>query len=84
MLKENKKFLIGLGILFLMVILTYPLPHNSYSLSQYILRPIILSNGVISLSGVIPLILFIIGVKYIYQIEKFKMKSFESWIMDYK
>ncbi|MCM1992558.1 hypothetical protein [Oceanirhabdus seepicola] len=72
---DNKKLFKYLGIIFIGVLLTYKLPHDSYSISQYILSPIRYKNSVIYLSGIIPLVTFIIGIKGIFSLERFENKS---------
>lgn len=73
--EDNKKFLKYLVFLFIGVVLTYRLPHDSYSISQYIIRPIKVGKGTIFLSGIIPLVVFIIGIKGIFKLERFAEKS---------
>ena len=73
--KEIKNLFKFLGIIFIAVLLTYKLPHNSYSIIQYIIPPIRSNNSVIYLSGLVPLILFIIGIKGLFKLERFKDKS---------
>ncbi|WBW99418.1 hypothetical protein [Oceanirhabdus sp. W0125-5] len=72
---DNKKLFKYLGILFLAVLLTYRLPHDSYSISHYILRPIRHKNSVFHLTGLLPLVTFIIGIKRILSLERFANKS---------
>ncbi|MGO1469222.1 MAG: hypothetical protein ACTHW2_04290 [Tissierella sp.] len=74
--KDNKNLLKYLGILFLTVLLTYKLPHDSYSIIEYIIPPIkTKGGGVFYLSGIVPLILFIIGVKGLFKLERFEDNS---------
>lgn len=73
--KDNKDLLKYLGIIFIAVLLIYELPHDSYSIIQYILPPIRSNNSVIYLSGLVPLILFIIGINGLFKIERFEGKS---------
>lgn len=73
--EDNKKLFKYLGIVFIAVLLTYKLPHDSYSIIQYIIRPIRYKNSVIYLSGIIPLVIFIIGIKGILSLERFEGKS---------
>jgi hypothetical protein len=73
--KDNKRLLKYLGIIFIAVLLTYKLPHDSYSIIQYIIRPIRYKNSTIYLSGIIPLILFIIGIKGLFKLERFAHRS---------
>ena len=75
MSKENKKALQYLGIIFIAVLLTYKLPHDSYSITQYIIPPIRGENSVTHLSGILPLVLFIIGIKGLLNLERFADKS---------
>lgn len=73
--KDNKALLKYIGILLLGVIITHRLPHDSYSLIQYIIRPIKFDNGVLYLSGIIPLMLFIISIRGIFRLKKYENKS---------
>ena len=73
--KENKKLLQYLGITFTAVLLTYKLPHDSYSIIQYIIPPIKGEDSVIYLSGIVPLVLFIIGIKGLFRLERFADKN---------
>jgi len=73
--KDNKNSLKYLGVIFIGVLLTYELPHESYSIIEYIIPPIKNNNSVIYLSGLIPLILFIVGIKGLFKLERFKNKS---------
>lgn len=75
--KDNKNLLKYLGIVFIAVLLTHKLPHNSYSIIEYIIPPIPIrnNNSVIYLSGLVPLILFVVGIKGLFKLERFKGKS---------
>ncbi len=75
MSKDNKRFLKYLGIIFITVLLTYKLPQDSYSIIQYIIPPIRTKNSVIYLSGLVPLALFIVGIKGLFKLERFAEKS---------
>lgn len=75
MSEDNKKYLKYLGIIFISVIISYKLPHDSYSIIEYIIRPIRYKNSVTQLAGIVPLILFIIGIRGIFMLEKNKEKS---------
>ncbi len=75
MSKENIRLIKFFGVIFLAVVLSYKLPHDSYSFIQYIIKPIKYENGIIYLSGVIPLILILIGIKGILKLERFKEKN---------
>lgn len=72
MKSETKKLLKYLVVLFIMVIISKPLPHTSYSIIEYIIRPFKLGNGTMNLSGIIPLILFIYCISGIFRLEKYK------------
>jgi hypothetical protein len=74
--EDNKKLLKYLGIIFLAVLLGYKLPHDTYSIIQYIIRPLkFKGGGAIYLSGVIPLVLFIIGIKGLLDLQRFVNQS---------
>lgn len=73
--KDNKNLLKYLAIILAVVLLTYELPHDSYSIIEYIIPPIPTSKGTIFISGFIPLVLFIIGIRGIFKLERFKYKS---------
>ena len=70
---DNKKLIWYLGIIFIAVLLTYKLPHNSNSIIQYIIPPIrVGSSSIIYLSGLVSLILFIIGISGLFKLERFR------------
>lgn len=76
MSKDNKKLILYLVIIFIAVLLTYKLPHNSYSIIQYIIPPIRLgNNSVLYLSGLVPLVLIIIGIRGLFKLERFRNTS---------
>ena len=62
MSKENKRFVIFIIILFLSVLLSYPIPHRSLSTIQFLIPAIRYGNSRIYISGIIVIILFLIGV----------------------
>lgn len=72
---DNKKFLMYLGIIFIAVLLTYKLPYDSYSISQYIIRPIGFGNSIIYLSGIVPFVLLAIGIRGLIKLNRFTDKS---------
>ena len=97
MKKDNKKLLQYLGFIFIAVLLVYRLPYRSYSIMQYLIPPIKLGNNSrLYLSGLIPLIIFIIAIKGLFKLERFKGESkpiifflvllilipFINWILD--
>lgn len=76
MSKDNKKLIKYLVNIYITVLTTYKLPHNSYSIIQYIIPPIRLGdNSILYLWGLIPLILFIIGIKGLFKIDRFKNEN---------
>ena len=75
MSKDNINLVKYLGVLFLAALLIYKLPHDSYSIVQYIIRPIRFGSGYLHLSGLIPLILIIIAIKGFVRLERFEKKS---------
>lgn len=76
MSKDNRKLIQYLGIIFIVVLLTYNLPRDSYSIIQYIIPPIrVGESSVIFLSGLVPLALFIIGIKGLFKLERFTNTS---------
>lgn len=72
--KDNKKLLKYLGILFILGLSAYKLPHDSYSIIQYIIRPIRYKNSTIYLSGIVPLDLNIKFKTFLY------LKEVYIWI----
>ncbi len=97
MKKDNKKLLQYLGLIFIAVLLVYRLPYRPYSIMQYLIPPIKLGdNSRLYLSGLIPLIIFIIGIKGLFKLERFKGESklviffvillilipFINWVLD--
>lgn len=72
---DNKKLFKYLGLILIAALLTYKLPHKSYSIIEYIIRPIRIKNSTIYLSGLMPLILIIVGTNGIGELERFKNRS---------
>ena len=73
--KNLKEAFIYLGIIFISVILVYKLPQDSYSMIQYIIKPIRFENSVLNLSGLFPLIMLFIGIRGLCRLEWFADKS---------
>lgn len=73
--KENKKFYKYLSLLFIISIITHRLPHDSYSIIQYIIRPIYFNSGYLHLAGLVPLILIIISFRGLFQLERYKYRN---------
>ena len=69
---DNKRILKGLGIVFIAVLLNYKLPHRSYSIIEYIIRPIKKGNTTIYLAGFVPLILIIVATNILAKVEKLR------------
>jgi len=61
--KDSKRLLKYLGLIFISALLTYKLPRDTYSIIQYLIKPIRFENSVLFLSGLFPLILLIVGIK---------------------
>ena len=95
--KDNKMLIKYLGLILISVLLLYKIPHDSYSVNQYIIRPIRYNNVVIYLSGIVPLAFFIYGVNGLSKLKRFANKSkvlifivvaiiifpFVSWTLDF-
>ncbi|SHN88454.1 hypothetical protein [Desulfitobacterium chlororespirans] len=73
--KNLKGAFIYLGIIFISMVLVYKLPQDSYSMIQYIIKPIRFENSVLNLSGLIPLIMLFIGIRGLCRLEWFADKS---------
>ncbi|AFS78725.1 hypothetical protein Curi_c17180 [Gottschalkia acidurici 9a] len=68
--EDNKKLLKYLGIMFISVLITYKLPHDSYSIIEHIIMPIEYKDSVVYLSGIIPLVLLFISIKGIFNLKR--------------
>lgn len=75
MKKDNKKALMYLGIIFFASLISYKLPHDSYSIIEYFIRPIKFETSVLYIAGIIPLTLYIISIVGIFRLEKFKYNN---------
>lgn len=75
MKKDNKRLLLYLGLLFLAELLIYKLPHDSYSIVQYMIKPIRDGGSVFYISSIIPLALFMISIIGFINLERFANKS---------
>ncbi|MDO0822594.1 hypothetical protein [Desulfosporosinus nitroreducens] len=73
--KDYKGLLKYSGLIFISVLLTSKLPRDSYSVIQYIIRPIRFEHSVLYLSGVIPLAMLFIGIKGLNKLKWFAGKS---------
>ncbi|HEX3021806.1 MAG TPA: hypothetical protein VHP81_05375 [Lachnospiraceae bacterium] len=72
---EKRKLLKVFGILFLAELISYKLPHDSYSISQYIFPPIKLGNTTAYLSGILFFILVIYCISNIVSLDRYKYRS---------
>ena len=61
--------------MFIVSLITYKLPHKSYSIIEYIIRPIKKGSSTFYISGFIPLILIIIVTNDLSKTEKFKLRN---------
>lgn len=75
MSKENIKLIKYLGIILIAAVMTYKLPHDTYSIIEYILKPITFPSSYINISGIVPLALIIFAVIRICKLERFKNRS---------
>lgn len=73
--KDNRKLLLYLGLLYFSVLLNYKLPHTSYTISEYLIRPLKNNNSVFYPSSMLILLLMIIGLYGFINLERFKTKS---------
>lgn len=82
MTRDNKRMLKYLGIMFLSVVLASKLPHDSYSISQYIIPPIRITDGSsLYLSALIPLVLMVYGICGYLSLEKLANRSKVLWLI---
>lgn len=75
MSKDDKELLKCLVTIFAAVLLSYQLPHDSYSIIQFIIRPIRVGSGTIYLAGCIPLVMIIISIKRLFKLKRFAETS---------
>ncbi|BCN29150.1 hypothetical protein [Anaeromicropila herbilytica] len=73
--KENIKLLGYIGVIFLTIALSYKLPHDSYSLMQYMIKPIKHDNTVFYPSSIVTLVFVMIGVIGLASLERFKKRK---------
>ena len=72
---DNKRMIFSLIMLFLAVLVSYKIPHDSYSVAQYILKPIKSGNSTFYSSGLIPLVFGLIGIIEFINLERSASKS---------
>lgn len=75
MSKENVKLLKYLGIILIAAVVSYKLPHDTYSVIGYIIKPITFPSSYINVSGIVPLALIIFAVIGICKLDRFKNRS---------
>lgn len=73
--KDNKRMLKYLGIIFLTVLMGYKLPHDTYSIIEYIVRPIRFKGTTVYLAGLLPLVLIIIATRGLSNLERYARRS---------
>lgn len=59
------------GLIILSVLLITKLPHDSFSIIQYSIPPITFGHSMIQLAGLVPLIMYIVGIKGLLRLEYF-------------
>ena len=72
---DKKRVFISLGIIFITVLLVYKLPHRTYSIIEYIIRPIEIRGNTYIISGFVPIILIIWATNILSKIEKLKGRN---------
>jgi len=73
MVKDNKRLFLYLSILLFAILISCKLPHDTYSIAEYIIRPIRINEGsYIFPSAILILILFIIGIRGIMTLDRFE------------
>lgn len=70
--RDDKELFKNIGYLFLSVLITMRLPQDSYSINEYIIRPIRFYDSMIYIAGIVPLALGIFGIRGILRSERFK------------
>lgn len=75
MTKDYKDLLKYLGLIFITVLLTYKLPRDSYSIMQYIIKPIRFENSNLTLSAIVPLVLFIVAIIGLFKTEPISIQN---------
>jgi len=73
--KDNKKLFLYLGIIYALVLMKHKLPHNSYSISDYIMSPFINKIDGFNVIGIIFIIIFVICAANINTLERFIKRS---------
>lgn len=75
-MSDNQKLILNLSVLFLGVLCTYKVPYDTYTIIQYMIRPIPVGNGgTLHLSGLVPLVLYFIGLRGLFRLERFAKTS---------
>lgn len=73
--EENKKMLKYIGVIFILVLITYKLPHKSYSIIEYIMPTISTKNAIQPTSSIIVFIIFIIGIRGLCSLKIFEYRN---------
>lgn len=73
--KDNKKFMIYIGMLYLAIFLSYKIPHDSRSLVEIIIKPIRDGSSVFYPSSFLSLALFLVGIFGFINLERFAKRS---------
>lgn len=73
--KDNKKLFLYLGIIYAMVLMKTKLPHDSYSISDYIMGPYLNKIDGFNVTGIIFIIIFVICVANISTLDRFIKRS---------
>jgi hypothetical protein len=68
---ENRKSLKYVGCIYIAVLFIRKVPHDSYSFAEYVIRPIHIGEITVYLSGIVSLVLFIVGFLGLCKIKKF-------------
>jgi hypothetical protein len=72
---DKKRVFTSLGIILVVVLLIYKLPNRSYSIIEYIIKPIKIKGNTYIISGFIPLILIVLATNILSKIEKIKGRN---------
>ena len=68
--EDNKRLLKYLVIIFISVLITYKLSHDSYSTIEHIIRLIEYKGVIANISGIVPSVLLFISIKGIFNLKR--------------
>ncbi|NBG89478.1 hypothetical protein [Isachenkonia alkalipeptolytica] len=71
-MNDNRKLAKYVGILFIGILLTHKLPYDTYTIIEYIIRPVSFKGGRLYLSGLIPLVIIIFALRGLFKLERFE------------